>query len=99
MRGPSSIQRHLLRRGLLSWAFARAAFAMALLLTMNPPWTSGGFVGIGIVLLGSVLGLIEVQRVHERVLLANLGLSLPMLVEMLAVPALLGEIVLAVLLP
>lgn len=98
MRGPSLLQWHLLRRGLLSWVLARAAFAMALLMTMSPPWVSGGLVGLGVVALTTALGLIEVERVRERVLLANLGVAVPNLILMLAVPALLGEIALMVLL-
>lgn len=72
---------------------------MALLMTMSPPWAHGGLVGLGVVALTTALGLIEVERVHERVLLANLGVALPHLMLMLCAPALLGEIVLRVLLP
>jgi hypothetical protein len=99
MRGPSLVQRHLLRRGFICWLLARAVFAMALLLTMSPPWANGGLVGLGVVALTAALGLIEVGRVRERVLLANLGMALPILVVMLAVPALLGEVALMALLP
>ncbi len=99
MRGPYLVQWHLLRRGLFSWVIARATLAMALLLTGNPPWGDGGPVGLGVVVLTTALGLIEVERARERVLLANLGVALPNLILMLAAPALLGEIALMVLLP
>lgn len=91
MPGPFLIQRHLLRRGFLCWVLARAAFAMALLLTMSPPLARGGLVGVGVIVLATALGLLEVQRVQERVLLANLGVSLLTLLTMLAAASVLGE--------
>lgn len=98
MRGPSLVHRHLLRRGLVSWLLARLAFALALLMTMSSPLARGGLVGLGVIVLATVLALVDIQRVQERVLLANLGVNVPTLLGTLGAAALIGEITLVFLL-
>ncbi len=99
MRGPFLIEWHLLRRGFRIWLLVRAVFAVALVMTSSGPLENGGLVGLGVVALTIALGLLDVRRVQERVLLGNLGVKLPLLVALLAAASVLGEIMLAVLLP
>jgi hypothetical protein len=49
----------------------------------------------GVLALCALLGVLDVLRRRERMLLANLGVSLPQLVMLLLVPAALGEIAIA----
>lgn len=99
MRGPSLIQRHLLWRGFRVWLLVRAFFAVALLMTLSPPTANGGVVALGVVSLSAAVGLLEVQRTKERVLMANLGVGMLALLGILALVPLVGEVALAVLLP
>lgn len=99
MTGPDLVLRHLLRRGLRCWVLVRMGLAVAFVATMNPPLAAGGLVGLGVLGLTLTVALVEVQRVRERVVLANLGVSLPMLLFVLAFAALVGESLLAVFAP
>lgn len=81
------------------WLLVRALFAVALLMTLSPPTANGGIVALGVVTLSAVVGLLEVQRVKERVLMANLGVGMLALMAMLALVPLVGEVMLAVLMP
>lgn len=95
MKGPDLVLRHLLRRGLRCWVLVRLGLAVAFLATMNPPLAAGGLVGLGVIGLTLTIALVEGQRVRERVVLANLGVSLSMLLVTLASAAVLGEVLLA----
>jgi hypothetical protein len=95
MRVPDLVSRHLLQRGLRCWVLVRLGLAVAFVATMNPPFAAGGLVGLGVVGLTLVIALVEGQRVRERVVLANLGVSLPALLLTLALAAVLGEVLLA----
>jgi hypothetical protein len=99
MKGPDLVLRHLLRRGLRCWVLVRAGLAVAFVATMSSPLAAGGLVGLGVIGLTLTVALVEVQRVRERVVLANLGVSLPTLLGALSFAAVLGEIVLAVIVP
>ena len=99
MRGPDFILRHLMRRGLLSWVLVRMLFAIALFLTESPPTANGGLVGLGVVVFSTLVGFFEVRRVRERVVLANLGVSLLSMLGALSLAAVFGEILLAAVLP
>lgn len=95
MTSPSLVHRHLFRRGLRCWVLVRLGLAVAFLATMNPPLAAGGLVGLGVIGLTLTIALVEGQRVRERVVLANLGVSLPVLLLTLASAAVLGEVLLA----
>ncbi len=99
MYGLSRLRRHLLRRSLRSWILVRATFAIALLMTLNPPLPTGGAIALGVVVLATIVGLLDVERANERVFLANLGLRLATLSAILATFPLLGEVLLAIWLP
>jgi len=99
MKGPDLVLWHLLRRGLRCWVLVRMGLAVAFVATMNPPLAAGGLVGLGVIGLSLTVALVEVQRVRERVVLANLGVSLPVLLLALSGAAVLGEIMLAVVAP
>ena len=99
MRGPFLVEWHLLRRGFRTWLLVRAVFAVALVTTSSAPLENGGLVGLGVAALTIALGLLDVQRVQEGVLLGNLGVRFLPLVALLAAASVLGEITLAVLLP
>jgi hypothetical protein len=85
-----------MQRGLRCWVLVRLGLAVAFVATMSPPLASGGLVGLGVIGLTLTIALVEGQRVRERVVLANLGVSLPTLLLMLAGAAVLGEVLLAV---
>jgi hypothetical protein len=95
MRISSTLTRHLLLRGLRVWMLVRAGFAVALLVTLSPPLVTGGVVGVGVVALTITMGVLEALRLREMVFLANLGLRFSALLAWLAIPPLLGEILLA----
>jgi hypothetical protein len=97
MAFPDLALRHLLRRGLRCWVLVRLGLAAAFVATMNPPLAAGGLVGLGVIGLTLTIALVEGQRVRERVVLANLGVSLATLLLTLASAAVLGEVLLAVL--
>jgi hypothetical protein len=95
MNGISHLQRHLLRRGLRIWMLVRAIFAIALLMTLNPPLPVGGAIGLGVVVVTAALCFVDARLVKETVFLANLGLRLPSLLASFAVVPILGEMLLA----
>ena len=99
MKGPDLVLRHLLRRGLRCWVLVRLGLAVAFVATMNPALAAGGLVGLGVIGLSLTVALVEGQRVRERVVLANLGVSLPMLLLALGSAALVGEVVLTMIAP
>lgn len=89
----------LWRHGLLSWLLVRIGFALTLLMTLNPPLPVGGAVAIGVVAVSAAVALLMVTRRAERVLLGNLGVSVRRQVALVALPAVLSEVLLAVLRP
>ncbi len=99
MRAPDLVLLYLLRRGLRCWVLVRLGLAVAFVATMSSPLAAGGLVGLGVIGLSLTVALLEVQRVRERVVLANLGVSLPTLLCALSFAAVVGEILLAVFVP
>ncbi|MGE5925725.1 MAG: hypothetical protein ACM357_00095 [Gemmatimonadota bacterium] len=91
----------VLGRGLTIWAAARAALALAswLMAGRAEPLTLAVTRGASawVVLVAGVLGLLEIRRRNEHLLLANLGVSQPTLAALAGIPALIGELVIAVL--
>ena len=49
---------------------------------------------VGVVAIATVLGFVQTARMREQVLLANLGISLPVIAPFLLAPAVVGEILL-----
>lgn len=92
--GLTQLQRHLAARSLRMWLLVRASFALALLMTLNPPLPVGGLIAFAVVVVSITVSVLDTHRVKEMVLLANLGLRFWALIAMLAVLPLLGEILL-----
>jgi hypothetical protein len=92
----------LLLRGARTWALARVlVFTVVLFGGMSngqphvlAPGAAAVMVGVAV-----ALGLADVARRGERALLGNFGVSRAQLVAWLAVPATLGELAVATLLP
>ena len=82
------------RRGAGLWIGMRAVVTVFTLLAQGDPLRPTAGMTIGIVAVSAALGLLETHRRRERALLGNLGVSLPALALMLAVPAAIGELVL-----
>lgn len=99
MNGSPHLRRHLLRRGLRVWLLVRAAFALALLMTLSPPFPTGGVVAVGVVAAAAAVAVLETRMQEEMVFLANLGERFTVLVATLALPALAAELLVALLLP
>ena len=89
----------ILLRGSLVWACLRAALTLL-------PWLMSGFdepfttavtarAAAWIVLVAAALGLIEMRRRNEHLLLANLGFRQRTLAILAGLPALIGEVAMA----
>jgi hypothetical protein len=93
------LARALIRRGLMMWVVVRIAFFMAGVAAarlLGPPTVHLAFRTVaGLLALCALLGVLDVLRRRERMLLANLGVSLPQLVMLLLIPAALGELAIA----
>lgn len=91
--------RALIRRGFAMWIVVRIASFMVGLSASGvlgpPPVRLALPAAIGVLALCAVLGVLDVLRRRERMLLANLGVSLPQLVLLLVAPAVLGELAIA----
>jgi hypothetical protein len=92
----------LLWRGAILWLLGHAAVGVGAVVVPGASVQAGlhSLGGVGSPLLIAVvvaLGLMEVARLNEDRFLANLGVSSVVTALLLAVPALLGEIVLGVL--
>jgi hypothetical protein len=91
-----------LLRGARTWALARVLVVAVVLFGgmsegvphVLAPGAAGVMVGVAV-----ALGFADVARRGERALLGNFGVSRARLVAWLAIPALLGEIAVATLLP
>ena len=93
--------RPLLVRGALIWASARACLAFV-------TWAGSGFTGpfspavtakaaIWTAAVVGILGVLELRRRNEHLLLANFGIRQGTLAVLATVPAILGELTLAML--
>ena len=82
-------------RALVLWALIRLAFAM-LPLSGGAPIGSMPVPAIGIVMLTSVVGLIDVRARGERMLWANLGVPAYAICAVYAAAAIPAEIILAI---
>jgi hypothetical protein len=93
---------HYLTRALGLWLLARllvtAASAMAGASPSGRPLALAPVAALAMVALCALLGLVDVARRGERALLGNHGVSRARLLLWLAVPALSGEVAVAVLL-
>lgn len=95
MRSLSLVARHLLRRGLWLWLLVRLGLSAAVLLAAaigggEPPDLAGPMPVA--IIVSSVVGFVEARRVTERVLLANLGVTVVAQSALLAVGGVLGEL-------
>jgi hypothetical protein len=100
MRSPSLVVRHLLRRGLCLWLLVRLGLTAAVLLAAaigggEPPDLAGPM-PVAIVF-ATMVGFVEARRLTERVLLANLGVSMPVQGALLALGGVAGEVLTLVL--
>ena len=88
-------------RGLPLWLFVRVAFLLVVLFNGEDAaslmeWQPG--TALGLLLLTVILGVVDVRRRRERVLLGNLGVSDLQLASFFALSAVMGELLLAVIL-
>jgi hypothetical protein len=100
MRGPSLVSWHLLRRGVWMWLLVRLVLVGVLL--VGAVGGGGESPGLAVpmppsILVALALGFIEARRLSERVLLANLGVSIWQQATLLAIGGALGEATLALL--
>lgn len=88
----------ILVRGTIVWGSLRAALALAtwLMTGLERPTleVTVGAAAWGTLVVGA-LGLVEIRRRNEHILLANLGYGQWLLAAIAALPALLGEIVIS----
>lgn len=84
----------LLVRGAFLWLVLRAVFAfIAMLIEGAPqPIVVPGQAALWLVLIVAVLGMIELRRRNQLLLLANLGVRRWVLALLCAAPAILGEL-------
>ena len=91
----------MLGRGIVIWGSARASLALAgwLMSARTEPLSIAitPAAAVWITLLVGVLGAIEIRRRREHLLLANLGIMQATLTVIAAVPALIGEVAVALL--
>lgn len=99
MLGPSLVASLLLRHGLVAWPLVRVGFALTLAMSRNPPMPSGGIVALGVIALSASVAMLAMRRRGERVLLANLGVSVPRQVLLVSLPPVLLELLLAMVRP
>ena len=98
-----SIVRGYFARGIVLWVLARlmmmvvAIFGAAIPLREVIRWSVSG--ALGMLGVCAVLGFVDVRVRRERTLLGNLGIEDRELVVMYVVPAIVGELVLAMLMP
>lgn len=89
----------ILLRGTLIWGSSRIAMAMVtwLMNSREEPLTFGVTPGAAawLILVVGALGLVEVRRRNEHLLLANMGCAQGTLAAIAAIPALLGEAAIA----
>lgn len=95
MLGASLVASLLLRHGLVAWPLVRLGFALTLLMPRNPPLPVGGSVALGVIALSASVAMLALRRRGERVLLANLGVSVLQQVLLVSLPPLLLELLLA----
>lgn len=93
----------ILVRGVLLWASTRAVLALVprLMTGFEEPFSLEVTNGAAAWIIGVVaaLGLVEMRRRNEHLLLANLGIREATLGVIAALPALLGEVVIAFVVP
>ena len=88
----------LMRRGAGTWLGMRGLLALALLLVEQPPVAISAGTALALVVAAAAVGVADAYvRRRERALLGNLGLRTGVLAALLALPALAGEIVVALL--
>lgn len=98
MRGPSLVSRHLLRRGLWLWLLMRLGLTAALLFSAlsgggEPPDLTGPMPAA--ILVAVAVRFVELRRLRERVLLANLGITTATQATLIGLGGLAGEVLLA----
>ena len=91
---PPALARHRVLRGLSLWAVVRFGFALALLLTAQPPLADGFAVAMGVVALTGGLALGDLAWRGELVLLGNLGVAPGAAAGVAALPAIAMELAL-----
>ena len=92
MRANSFIVRAYLVRGAVVWVGARLMISAVLFLAGVNPGRVGIGVSVAIIAIAVALGFVETRRQRERVLLANLGVSLSSLATLPGAPAIAGEL-------
>lgn len=89
------IARTYFARGAVLWASARALLSAVFILGHTDPLRLSFGSIIFVMAAVSGVGIADLDRRHERPLLANLGLSRATQISFFALPALLGEMVIA----
>lgn len=93
---PSLVHRHLLLRGARLWLLVRLTITGFIVMAQGAPIAIGSAATFAVILLTVMLGFVDARRVSERVLLANLGLSVEAQVLLLGIAAGVGELLLRV---
>lgn len=92
----------LIRRGLMFWILGRVTMlvlgiALTGILPATPVAHLRPAAALGLIAGVAGLGVLETRRVHEHRFLANLGVSQPIIVLMLTLPAVAAELLVAAL--
>lgn len=88
------IARTYLLRGAVLWLLARLLISMVILLAKADPFALSPRASAIIILVSTTLACAQTLRLHELVLLGNLGVPRAQLALYFAVPALAGELIL-----
>jgi len=88
---PALLLAYLLR-GTIIWLGVRLMIAVIMALAGGSAFDLSPMASLEVVAISVILGFVEVSRRRERALLANLGVSRPMLFWMCLIPASVGEL-------
>jgi hypothetical protein len=97
LRSNPLVVRTYLLRGAVLWLLARTLISAVIVAADGNPFAVSARSAVIIVGVSAVLALAQTARLRERVLLGNLGVPAAALVAYFALPALAGELILAVL--
>jgi hypothetical protein len=85
-------------RAVTLWVCARLLAVVALAFATQPPLPRNASTAVYMTLVAVALGFVDVHRRHEQALLGNLGIGKPTFALWCAIPAILGELALILLL-
>jgi hypothetical protein len=92
------VTRVFLLRGTRYWLLTCIAFVMVLLQAKMDPLATGLHIVVPVVLLVAALGLVQITRRRERFLLGNLAIPMHSVLAVTALPAVIGEVGLSIVL-